>query len=44
MGKDKWTKVIEYLKNSNRDPDKVLKLLKGSDKGIETSYTVHTSF
>lgn len=43
MGKDKWDKVIEYLKNSNRDPDKVLKLLKGSDKGIETSYTVSRS-
>lgn len=43
MGKDKWDKVIEYLRNSNRDPDKVLKLLKGSDKGIETNYTVSRS-
>ena len=43
MGKDKWAKVIEYLKNSNRDPDKVLKLLKGSDKGIATSHTVARS-
>lgn len=43
MGKDKWDKVIEYLKNSNRNPDKVLKLLKGSEKGIETSYTVSRS-
>ena len=43
MGKDKWAKVIEYLRNSKRDPDKVLKLLKGSDKGIETSYTVSRS-
>lgn len=43
MGKDKWDKVIEYLRNSNRDPDKVLKLLKGSDKGIETSYSVSRS-
>ena len=43
MGKNKWDKVISYLKNSNRDPDKVLKLLKGSDKGIETSYTVSRS-
>jgi len=43
MGKEKWDKVIEYLKNSNRDPDKVLKLLKGSDKGIETSHTVARS-
>ena len=33
MGKDKWAKVIEYLKKSNRDPDKVLKLLKGNVKG-----------
>ena len=38
MGKqDKWDKVINYLKNSKSDPDKVLKLLKGSEKGIETS-------
>ena len=43
MGKNKWDKVINYLKNSNRDPDKVLKLLKGSDKGIETSYTISRS-
>ena len=43
MGNNKWDKVISYLKNSNRDPDKVLKLLKGSDKGIETSYTVSRS-
>ena len=33
MGKDKWDKVIEYLKHSNRDPEKVLNLLKGNQKG-----------
>jgi len=33
MGKDKWDKVIEYLKNSKRDPDKTLKLLKKQEKG-----------
>ena len=43
MGKDKWAKVIEYLKSSNRDPEKVLKLLKGSDKGTESSYTIARS-
>ena len=43
MGKSKWDKVFNYLKNSNRDPDKVLKLLKGSEKGIETSLTVSRS-
>jgi len=43
MGKDKWAKVISYLRSSKRDPDKVLKLLKGSDKGIETSHTVARS-
>jgi hypothetical protein len=43
MGKDKWAKVIEYLKSSKRDPEKVLKLLKGSDKGTESSYTIARS-
>jgi len=43
MGKDKWADVIEYLRNSNRDPNKVLKLLKGSDKGTETSYSIARS-
>jgi hypothetical protein len=33
MGEDKWAEVIEYLKNSNRDPKKVLKLLKKQEKG-----------
>ena len=43
MGKDKWDKVIEYLTHSNRDPEKVLNLLKGNQKGVETSYTVGRS-
>ena len=43
MGKDKWAKVIDYLRKSKRDPDKVLRLLKGGDKGTETSYTVARS-
>ena len=43
MGKDKWDKVIEYLKTSNRDPDNVLKLLKGSEKGKETNYDINRS-
>jgi len=43
MGKNKWAEVVEYLKRSNRDPKKVLKLLKGNQKGIETSYTVSRS-
>ena len=43
MGKDKWTKVIEYLKKSNRDPDKVLKLLKGNVKGVESAYSIARS-
>ena len=30
MGKDKWVDVIEYLRNSNRDPKATLKLLKGN--------------
>ena len=43
MGKNKWAEVVEYLKRSNRDPKKVLNLLKGNQKGIETSYTVSRS-
>ena len=43
MGKDKWDKVIKYLKSSNREPDKVLKLLKGSEKGKETNYDINRS-
>ena len=43
MGKDKWAKVIDYLKKSKRNPDNVLKLLKGGDKGTESSYTINRS-
>ena len=43
MGKDKWDKVIEYLKTSKRDPDKVLKLLQGNQKGKETNYDINRS-
>jgi len=31
--KDKWAEVIEYLRNSKRDPDKTLKLLQKQEKG-----------
>ena len=34
-------KVISYLRSSNRDPDKVLKLLKGNQKGKETNYDIN---
>ena len=43
MGKDKWAKVISYLRSSKRDPDRVLKLLKGNQKGKETNYDINTS-
>ena len=44
MGKqDIWAKVISYLRSSNRNPDKVLKLLKGSEKGKETNYDINRS-
>ena len=43
MGKDKWAKVIEYLRSSNRDPEKVLKLLKGSTKGHQSNYDINRS-
>ena len=43
MGKDKWAQVISYLRNSNRDPDKVLKLLKGNQKGKESNYDINRS-
>ena len=35
--KDPWAKVIDYLRKSKRDPDKVLRLLQGGDKGTESS-------
>ena len=43
MGNDKWDKVIKYLRSSNRDPDNVLKLLQGSEKGKETNYSISRS-
>ena len=43
MGKDKWAKVIEYLRSSNRDPEKTLKLLKGNQKGVESNYSIARS-
>ena len=43
MGKDKWDKVIEFLTHSNRDPQKVLNLLKGTDGGKESNYDVNRS-
>jgi len=39
--KDKWDKVIEYLTHSNRDPKKVLNLLKGCDQGKESNYDIN---
>ncbi len=41
--KDKWAKVIKYLRSSNRDPDKVLKLLQGNQKGVESNYSIARS-
>jgi hypothetical protein len=44
MGKqDIWAEVITYLRNSKRDPQKVLKLLKGNQKGKETNYDINRS-
>jgi len=42
-GKDKWAKVIKYLRSSGRDPAKVLKLLQGNQKGKETNYDINRS-
>ena len=39
--KDKWDKVIEYLTHSDRDPQKVLNLLKGCDLSKESNYNIH---
>ena len=39
--KDKWDKVIEYLTHSDRDPQKVLNLLKGCDQGKESNYDIN---
>ncbi len=41
VAKDKWDKVIEYLTHSDRDPQKVLNLLKGSDQGKESNYDIN---
>ena len=38
--KDKWDKVIEYLTYSDRDPQKVLSLLKGCDQGDQPNYDI----
>ena len=43
MGKNKWDKVIEYLKNSKHDPEKILRLLKGSEKGRQSNYDINRS-
>ena len=43
MGKEKWDKVIKYLRSSKRDPDKTLKLLQGNQKGKETNYDINRS-
>jgi len=41
VAKDKWDKVIEYLTHPNRDPQKVLSLLKGCDQGKESNYDIN---
>jgi len=41
VAKDKWDKVIEFLTHSDRDPQKVLNLLKGTDQGKESNYDVN---
>ncbi len=41
VAKDKWDKVIEYLTHSDRDPKKVLNLLKGCDQGKEFNYGIN---
>jgi hypothetical protein len=43
MGKDKWAEVIKYLRTSNRDPKKTLKLLKGNEKGHQSNYNINRS-
>ena len=40
VAKNKWDKVIEYLTHSDRDPQKVLNLLKGCDQGKQSNYDV----
>jgi hypothetical protein len=41
VAKDKWDKVIEYLTHSDRDPQKVLNLLKGCDLGKESNCDIN---
>ena len=41
VAKDKWDKVIEYLTHSDRDPQKVLDLLKGCDQGKKSNYDIN---
>jgi len=41
VAKDKWDKVIEYLTHSDRDPQKVLNLLKGCDQVKESNYDIN---
>ncbi len=41
LAKDKWDKVIEYLTHLDRDPQKVLNLLKGCDQGKESNYDIN---
>ena len=41
VAKDKWDKAIEYLTHSDRDPQKVLNLLKGCDQGKESNYSIN---
>ena len=38
VAKDKWDKVVEYLTHTDRDPQKILNLLKGCDQGRESNY------
>ena len=41
VAKDKWDKVIEYLTYPDRDPQKVLSLLKGCDQGNASNYDIN---
>jgi len=41
VAKDKWDKVIEYLTHTDRDPQKVLNLLKGCDQDKESNYDIN---
>ena len=41
VAKNKWDKVIEYLTHSDRDPQKVLNLLKGCDQGKKSNYDIN---